>query len=217
MKKIILTILFIMTLLTTSSCSKSEEIINEEILEMVENLITYNWKLNNIKMTFEDYQKETSHYFEDKNEFNAHIKNSELSPMILENVRENDSQLVKKYESRKIKNYDLLDVKISKVYGEVSSLKKFVYIHMIVSPNTTNQTESGVAYTAGGYRLNEERNILIELIETKNNVWRISDFQGNSYLVELKEKLSKEFVKRYTTHDNKIVEYTTSFKLINEY
>ena len=87
---------------------------------------------------------------------------------------------------------------------------------MIVSPNTAAQTKSGVAYTSGGYRLNEERNILIELIETKNNVWKISDFQGNSYLIELKEKLSKEFVKRYTTHENTAVEYIRSFKLLNE-
>jgi hypothetical protein len=118
MKKIGLFLLLMMTLFTTSSCTKSEETINDEIFEMIQSLITYNWELNNISITYKDYQQEISNYFVSKKEFNAHIKNSELSPIILENVKENDSARVDKYKSQKMKNYDLLDISISKIYGD---------------------------------------------------------------------------------------------------
>lgn len=215
MKKFVLFILLIMTLLTTSSCSKSEETINDEMIEMVQRLITNNWELNNIKITYDDYQQAVSTYFINNNEFNAHIKNSELSPLILENVKENDSARVEKYKSQNMNNYDLLDIKISKVYGEPSSTKKYVYIHLIVSPNTPKQVKSSTTSTRGGYTFNEERNILIELTE-KNNTWKISNLQGNSYPVELKDKLSKEFISRYTTQNNAPVEYIKTFKLTNK-
>lgn len=213
MKKIVLLMLLLMTISTTLSCSKSEDTINDEIIEMVQSLITYNWQLNNIKLTYKDYQQKISNYFINKNEFNAHIKNAELSPMIIEKVKENDSARVEKYKSKNMKNYDLLDIKISKVYGESSSTKKYVYVHMIVSPNIAKQVKSSSIYIGGGYTFNEERNILIELTPEKNNTWKISDLQGNSYLVELKDKLSKEFVSRYTTYNNIPIEYIKTFKL----
>lgn len=215
MKKIGLFLLLMMTLFTTSSCTKSEETINDEIFEMVQNLITYNWELNNISITYKDYQQEISNYFVSKKEFNAHIKNSELSPIILENVKENDSARVDKYKSQKMKNYDLLDISISKIYGEPSSAKKYVYIHMIVSPNIAKQVESNAVFTGANYTFNEERNILVELSE-QENTWKISDLQACCFLVDLKDKLSKEFVSRYTLHNNDPVEYIKTFQLINE-
>lgn len=87
---------------------------------------------------------------------------------------------------------------------------------MVISPNNANSSNSGIAYTAGGYNLNEERNIRIELSRDKNNTWKISDFQGNSYLVELKEKLSEEYIGRYITHNDKPLEYVHNFRLMNE-
>lgn len=216
MKKVMLFLLFMIILLLTLSCSKSTETINDEIIERIQSLITYNWELNNIKMTYDDYQQEVSTYFINKNEFNAHIKNAELSPMIIENVKGNDSSRVEKYKRQNLKNYDLLDVKISKVYGESSSTKRYVYIHMIVSPSIVKQVKSNVVYAKGGYTFKEERNLLIELTSEKNNTWKISDIQGNSYLIELKEKLSKEFVNRYTIHNNGPIEYIKTFELKND-
>lgn len=208
-----MSILFI--LITTSSCVKSEEKVNEEIIQMTTNLLSYNWQLHNIQMTYEDYKEEVADYFIDKNAFHAHIKHNDLNPIILEDVTKNDGTLIEKYKTKNLFNYDLLSIQVSKVYGEPTSSTKYSYINMIVSPHIPQQKENGVAYTGTGYTLKEERNIMI--VWTKeNNDWKISDFQGNAYLIDLKDKLSTEFVKRYTTHNNKAVEYIHTFELINK-
>ena len=86
---------------------------------------------------------------------------------------------------------------------------------MIVSPHIPQQKENAMAYTATGYTLKEEQNIMI-LWTKENNKWKISDFQGNTYLIDLKDKLSKEFISRYTTYNSEPVEYIHTFELINE-
>ncbi|MPW24911.1 hypothetical protein GC105_03785 [Alkalibaculum sp. M08DMB] len=214
MNKIIIFFIIITSLFLTSSCSKSEEKINEEIVNSVIELISYNFELNNIKITYDDYKQRVFDYFVSEDKFNEHLKYNILNPTILEDVTTNDSARIKEYESLK-KNYDLLDIKISKIYNDSSSTNKYVYIHMILSPTTHKKMESGLAYTSQTHALNEERNIKLELIQEKRN-WKISNFEGNSYLVELKDKLSKEFINRYTAHDNIEVEYIEDMEFIND-
>ncbi len=209
----VVAILFVLIL--TTSCLKSEEKISEEMIQMTTDLLSYNWQLHNIKMTYGDYKEEVADYFIDKDAFNAHIKYDDLNPMILEDVTKNDAELVEKYKLKNIMNYDLLEIQISKVYSEAASSSKYCYINMIVSPRIPQQEKKGIAYTGTGYSLKEERNIMVLWTKDKNS-WKISDFQGNAYLIDLKDKLSEEFISRYTTYNNAPVEYIHTFELINE-
>ena len=214
-KEIMILTSILSILIITSSCVKSEEKVNEEIIQMTTNLLSCNWQIHNIQMTYEDYKEEVADYFIDKETFKDHIKHDDLNPIILEDVTKNDAALIEKYKTKNIFNYDLLNIQISKVYGEATSSSKYCYIHMIVSPHIPLQKENGVAYTGTGYTFKEERNIMI-LWTKENNNWKISDFQGNAYLLDLKDKLSKEFISRYTTYNNTPVEYIHTFELINE-
>ena len=198
----------------TPSCAKSEEDTNEEILQNTTNLLTYNWQLNNIRMTYEDYKKEVSNYFVNKNTFDAHIKYNDLNPIIIEDVTKNNASLIKKYKSKKNYNYDLLNIEISKIYGEETSINKYCYIHIIISPHIPLQKDMSFAYVGTNYTLKEERNILVKWTKEKSN-WKISDIQGNAYLLDLKDKLSTEFINRYTYHNNTPVEYIHQFELVH--
>ena len=85
---------------------------------------------------------------------------------------------------------------------------------MVIAPNTSKEFESGIAFTSGGYALNEERNMKIVFSKSKSSSWKISDIKGNSYLCELKDKLSEEYISRYTTHLDKEVEYIMEYQLL---
>lgn len=214
MNKFFVLVLTVITLFTFSSCALSEEKVNEEIMDTVIKLIEYNWKLYNIEITYADYQANVSTFFIDKNTYNNHIKYSQLSPLILENVKENDEKKVENYRIKRIHNYDLPKIKVSNIYEEPTTGKKVVYLHMVIAPNTSKEFESGIAFTSGGYALKEERNMKIVFSKSKSS-WKICDIKGNSYLCELKDKLSEEFINRYTTHLDEEVEYIMEYQLIN--
>src|SRR5699024_9326677 len=123
-------------------------------------------------------------------EYEKHMDHSELNPLILEDARKIDENQVEKYQDHK--NYDIINGRISKVYGDINTRKKHIYIHMVIAPHVPKKKEERVAYISGGYTLNEERNILLIYTQDKKG-WKISDIQANSYLENLKDKLSKEF------------------------
>ena len=204
MKKIILSFLIILFLLFSTSCNR-EKRTDDKIIDMVAELITSNWNLYNLNISYDEYEDRVLKYFTDTDTYQSHIEGFELNPLILEDAKNISTEKVQKFKNQY--NYNIPDVKISQVYYDDSTKKKYIYINMVISRNQSVEN--------GYNRMDEERNIEIQLIKARLR-WKISRIQASSFLVELKDKLPEAFIKKYTIYSNSPVKYIRKLQLIND-
>lgn len=215
MNKFILVLILFLIFILFPSCENNEDKVNEKIIETTKQLIELDWKLHNIKITYEEYKDNSFVFFIDEKTYDNHITNV-LNPIILESVIDIDCNTVEKYSKLNFKDYDMIDIKISRVYNDPLEEKKYIYINVIIEPFSIQKIyDSGVVYSNTNKTNNEERNIMIEFIKDKKNKWKINNYEGNSYLTKLKENLSTEYITKYKLNDNILVEYIYEFSLIN--
>ncbi|MFZ7133654.1 MAG: hypothetical protein ACOWWR_15005 [Eubacteriales bacterium] len=215
MRKKIIILIFVFIFMVTLSCSQNEEKINQNIESMTIKLIELDWKLHNLKISYEDYYNEAVDIFCDEETLNQHIENV-LNPLIFEDVTTIDQSTVDKYKKINYKDYDMPSIKISKVYTNDMGKEKYIFIKAIISPfSIQNIYDTGVVFANMNYNVQEERNISIQFVKNDKNKWRIQTYEGNTYLLSLKENLSKEFISEYTTFRNQEVKYTKELKLVN--
>lgn len=214
-KKVCICILFIFIFGNMISCTQNEEKINKGIEEQTISLIELDWKLHNLRITYDDYYNEAKDIFLDDSTLKSHIKDV-LHPMILEDINKIDQSTIEKYRKIDYKDYDIPSIKLSKVYTDDITNEKHIFIHAIISPySIQNIYDTGVVFANTDYSIQQERSIEIIFINNDKNHWRIKSYEGNSYLLSLKENLSTEFISEYTTYMNIPVEYITEMKLIN--
>ncbi|MFZ7119346.1 MAG: hypothetical protein ACOWWH_00150 [Eubacteriaceae bacterium] len=215
MKKFILVLILFLIFILFPSCENNDDKANEKIIETTKQLIELDWKLHNIKITYKEYKDNSLVFFIDEKTYGNHITNV-LNPVILENVIDIDCNTVEKYSKLNFKDYDMISIKISRVYNDPLEEKKYIYLNVIIEPFSIQKIyDSGVVYSNTNKINNEERNIMIEFIKDKKNKWKINDYKGNSYLTKLKENLSTEYITKYKLNDNILVEYIYEFNLIN--
>lgn len=215
MKKTFISLILLVICIISLSCIQSQEKMDEDMVNMTMKLLECDWKLHNMKITYENYCNEVENFFIDKDTFNNHIKNV-LNPLVMEDITSIDQSTIDKYKKVDYKDYDMASVKISDIYTDDLANAKYIFVSAVISPySIQNIYDTGVVFTDMNYSSQEERNIQIKFVQTNKKKWLIESYECNSYLLSLKDKLSKEFIDQYTTFFSEPVTYTKETKFIN--